>query len=334
MDDWELDERWIWDELEEGRDLVYELAGELADLCFLSDNELYPNAGGAYNLGYAAPLDWLPLAWQLNETVKLHAIVDHLTALDELLQLPGIPSELLEAPAEFLEGVLEGNLPLAPSGRKVDSRRLVKIALSIARLMQELPDTAQAAVRVWAAIQRSKTGSMTGDDDEEPDLADLLFAQDLPPAVTGFSMVLGMTLMQWPERAEGVPMPTDFVDPMLYAEVLEQWGTLPDSPPVTEEGQGEAEALFAQGQLAHALSELGAVEGLDPDTLDETEMALTYSRLSRAILWIHNQCRHCPEREGVACKVAIAEWAERPVPLLDVAGEIANEGRIEGCIKL
>jgi hypothetical protein len=334
MDEWELNEQWMWDSLEGQQDHVYELAAELADLCFISDLDRYPDAGEAYNLGYLSPLDWLPLAQQLGETVDLDVIVDALSALDELLRLPGVPSELLEAPAQFLEGVLEGNLPLEPSGRKVDSRRLVKIALHVTRLMQELPDTAQAAVRVWAAVQRINTDSLADDVYDEPDLADLLFAEELPPAVTGFSMVLGMTLMQWPERAEGVPMPADFMDPDLYTEVLEQWGALPDSPTVTAEGAGEAEALFAQAQLAHALSELGAVEGLDPDNLDEAQMTLTYSRLSRAILWIHNQCRHCSEREGVACKVAITDWSEPPVPLLDVAGEIANEGSIEGCIKL
>jgi hypothetical protein len=334
MEDWDLNELWLWDDDEGHDDYVYELAGELADVCFLSFNDLYPNAGEAYNLGYAAPLDWLPLAQQLNGTLDLEEIVDLLASLDDLLRFPGVPTELLEAPVDFLEGVLEGNMPLEPSGRRVGSRRLVKIALVVVRLMRELPDTAQAAVRAWADVQRSRIGSLGGDDCDEEDLADLLFARDLPPAVTGFSMVLGMTLMQWPERAEGLPVPEDVLHPDLYAEVLEQWESLPDSPSVTEEGTGEAEALFAQGQLAHALAELGSVEGLDPDTADEAEMALTYSRLSRAVLWIHNQCRHCPEREGVACKVAIANWSERPVPLLDVAGEIANQGRTEGCIKL
>jgi hypothetical protein len=28
------------------------------------------------------------------------------------------------------------------------------------------------------------------------------------------------------------------------------------------------------------------------------------------------------------------DWPEQPVPLLDVAGEVANTGRIAGCIKM
>jgi hypothetical protein len=334
LEDWNQDELWALEGDFGDEDFVYELAGELADVCFLSDNDLFPNAGEAYNLGYAAPVDWLPLVRQLNETLDLEEIVNVMASLDKLLRFPGVPSELLEAPVDFLEGVLEGNLPPEPSGRRVGSRRLVKIALATVQLMRALPDTAQAAVRAWADVHRSRLESFGAGDYDEEDLADLLFARDLPPAVTGFSMVLGMTMMQWPDRAEGLPVPADFLDPDLHAEVMEEWGTLPDSPSVTEEGTGEAEALFAQGQLAHALAELGSVEGLDPDNIDEAEMAMTYSRLSRAILWIHNQCRHCPEREGVACKAAIADWSERPMPLIDVAGEIANEGRIEGCIKL
>jgi hypothetical protein len=65
--------------------------------------------------------------------------------------------------------------------------------------------------------------------------------------------------------------------------------------------------------------------------MEDEEGSLAYPRLSRAILWVHNQCRRCPEREVLACEVA-TNWPERPVPLLDVASEIANTGRIEGCI--
>jgi hypothetical protein len=152
--------------------------------------------------------------------------------------------------------------------------------------------------------------------------------------MTGFSMMIALTLMRWPKRAEGLPLPQEFKDLSLYEDVLVQWEALPGSPSVTEEGAGQAEALFAQGQLAHMLAQMGAVELLSSeDDLGDDDVGLAYSRLSRAILWIHDQCRHCPEREEVACKVA-TDWPEQPVPLLDVAGEVANTGRIAGCIKM
>jgi hypothetical protein len=72
---------------------------------------------------------------------------------------------------------------------------------------------------------------------------------------------------------------------------------------------------------------------MDPQDLEDEELALTYSRLSRAILWTHNQCRHCSEREAVACKVA-SGGSDHPAPLIEVASEIANTGRIEGCIRM
>jgi hypothetical protein len=139
--------------------------------------------------------------------------------------------------------------------------------------------------------------------------------------------------MRWPKRAEGLPLPPEFKDLSMFESVLAQWEELPGSPSMTEEGAGEAEALFAQGQLAHMLAQMGAVELLSSEELEDQDIGLAYSRLSRAILWIHEQCRHCPEREGVACKVA-TDWPERPVPLLDVAGEVANTSRIAGCIKM
>jgi hypothetical protein len=149
-------------------------------------------------------------------------------------------------------------------------------------------------------------------------------------------MMLAMTLMNWPERAEDMPLPSGFLDPELYDDLYEQWEELPDSPKVTEEGIGGAETLFAQGQLAHALAQLGTVEGLDAEDGEDGEdgeVALAYSRLSRAILWLHNECRICPQREGIACQAATS-WPERPVPLLDIASEIANSGRIEGCVRM
>ena len=213
------------------------------------------------------------------------------------------------------------------------SRRLVKIALLMTRLLQELPAPAQTAIRAWADVHRKLANRYDLPLFEDEDLSEFLSSADLPPAVTGFSLVLAMTLMRWPERAEGRPLPTGFLDPELYDEVYAQWEALAESPTVTEEGVGEAEALFAQGQLAHVLAQFGTVEGLDPDEVEDGDVSLAYSRLSRAILWLHDQCRQCPERDGVSCR-AVADSPDRPVPLLDVAGEISNTGRIQGCVRM
>ncbi len=332
MEDWMFEEEWEWDPEEDDR-VLYEMAEELSDRLFLSDNDLLPDAGADYNLGYLGPEDWWPLSIQLVEMVDLEAIVDLMEALNEQLGLPDLPTEILEAPLNFLTSVLEGNLPLEPSGRRVGSRRLVKIALLMTRLLREFPAPAQAAVRAWADVHRKLANHYDLPDFHEEDMDEFLLAPDLPPAVAGFSLMLAMTLMRWPERAEGVPLPSGFLDPDLYDEVYAQWESLPDSPTVTEEGVGEAEALFAQGQLAHALAQLGTVEGLDPDEAEDGDVAVAYSRLSRAILWMHDQCRHCPEREEIACR-AITDWPEHPVLLLDVASEISNTGRIKGCVRM
>jgi hypothetical protein len=335
MEDWEFDALLEWEELEAQELMLYEAAATLADLVFLSDNAYMPSDGENYSLGYLVTQDWGPLVIHLDEMVDLESIIDLLESLDDLLELPGVPSELLEAPLAFLLSVLAGNLPLTPAGRRVGSPKLVKIAQAVAFLLRDFPDTAQAAVRAWADVYRNQPGVLGFDDDTE-DLAALLTATDLPPALTGFSMVIGLTLMRWPERAEGLPLPSGYLDPELYDDVLLEWEALPNSPAVAEEGTGEAEALFAQGQLAHTLAEMGAVElmgGDEDEEHDEDDLALAYSRLSRAALWLHDQCRHCPERVGVACKVA-ENWSERPVPLLDIASEVANTGRIGGCIKM
>jgi hypothetical protein len=333
MNEWGVEDEWGWEEEQDYDDLLSEWTEDLANRFFLSDNDYLPDAGEDYNLGYLDPDDWWSLVSQLDESVNVEAVIQLAAALDPILGLDGLPTELLEDPLGFLATVLAGNLPLEPSGRRVGSRRLVKIAQLVVQLLQQLPEAAQAAVRAWANVHRRFTGShdMEGYDDE--DLADLLFAPDLPPPMTGFSMMIAMTLMRWPERAEGLPLPPSFSEPSMYGEVLAQWLALPDSPTVTEESSGEAEALFAQGQLAFMLAQMGAVELMAADEIDEPDLALAYSRLSRAILWIHTQCRGCPEREGVACKVA-TNWPERPVPLLDVAGEIASTSQIEGCIKI
>jgi hypothetical protein len=332
-DDWDTEDFWAWEEFEGYQGLLYEASHLLAQLVFLSDNDYTPSAGEDYSLGYLDAEDWWPLVDQLDGIVDLEAVLEVVEQLHDIIDLPGLPTELFEAPLAFLYAALQGNLPPEPSGRKVGSRKLVKFAQAMVLLLQEFPDAAQAAVRGWASVHRSQLSGFAFDDD---DLSEFFFDADLPPALTGFSMMIGLTLMCWPERAEGLPLPSGFLDPEMWDEILEQWEDLPDSPTVTEEGSGEAEALFAQGQLAHMLAQMGTVELMAADGADEIgdqDLALAYSRLSRAVLWIHNQCRHCSEREGVGCRVA-TNWPERPVPLLDVAGEIANTGRIEGCVRM
>jgi hypothetical protein len=335
MEDWEFDALLEWEELEAREFMLYEAAATLADLVFLSDNAYTPIDGENYSLGYLMTQDWWPLVSHLDEMVDLESVIELLESLDDLLNLPGVPSELLEAPLAFLLSVLNGDLPHTAAGRRVGSPKLVKIAQTVALLLRDFPDTAQAAVRAWADVHRYRPVTLGVDEDFE-DLGDLMSATDLPPALSGFSMVIGLTLMQWPQRAEGLPLPLGYMDPELYDDVLLEWEALPDSPAVAEEGTGGAEALFAQGQLAHTLAQMGAVEFMAGDEdieHDDEDLALAYSRLSRAALWLHDQCRHCPEREGVGCKVA-ENWPERPVPLLDVVTEVANTGRIDGCIKM
>ncbi len=331
MDDWEFADFWELAGEEDYEEILFELAFELADSFFLSDSDYLPNDGEDYSLGYLSAEDWWPLVNQLDELVDLQIIVGLAKDADSLLRLPGLPTELLEAPRAFLLTVLDGNLPPEPSGRQASSRRLVEIAQVVVRLLGEFPDTAQAAVRAWADVHRKMMAPPVFDEYEGLDLDDLLAPSDLPPAMTGFSMMIALTLMHWPGRAEGLPLPSDFADPELYDEVLAQWEALPDSLTVTEEGLGVAEAFFAQGQLAHTMAQMGTVELMAAEGIEEENIAVVYSRLSRAILWVHNQCRNCPEREGVTCRVA-ASWPERPVPLLDIASEIANTGRIAGCI--
>jgi hypothetical protein len=333
MEDWEFDDLWEQDSQEDYGRYLYYLATEMADSFFLSDNNYSPIELEDYSLGYLEPEDWWGLLNQLTELVDLEGVLELADGLDGLLALPGLPTELLEAPASFLESVLEGDLPTGASGRRVDSRRVVKIAQLVVAVLKELPESAQAAVRAWADVHRGLMKPELLDRYRMDPVSELLADSDLPPAMTGFSMMIALTLMQWPERAEGLPLPRDFAEPGTFDEVLAQWERLPDNPAVTEEGTGEAEALFAQGQLAHTLARMGTVELLAADEeLEAEDTGVAYSRLSRAILWVHNQCRRCPERDRVACRVATG-WGEQPVPLLDIASEIANTSRIKGCIQ-
>jgi hypothetical protein len=336
MDDESFEDFWDWETEDDAEGYLRYLADELADRFFLSDNEFLPAELEDYDLGYLEHEDWWPLVNQLQAIVNLESLLRAAVILDNLLGLPGLPTELLEDPLAFLQTALRGHLPRLPSGRKVGTRKLVAIALAVVDLMWELPDVARAAVRAWADVHRRMLSPTDYDeyrDFEDADLTELLFPDELPLAMTGFSMMIALTLMRWPDRAEGLRLPPEFGDPEVYREVLERWEGLPNSPTAGEEGIGQAEALFTQGQLAHMLAQMGAVELLSTDEPREGEIDLAYSRLSRAMLWIYDQCRSCPAREEVACKAATG-WPERPVPLLDVAGEISNTGRIAGCIKM
>ncbi len=334
MDDWLLDDEMFWDEEGDDDIYLYEVALELSERFFLSNNAYMPSELEQYRVDYLEVEDWWPLAQELVEIVDLEVLVELGSRLDDLLKLPGLPTELLEDPYVFLQTLLDGNLPPEPSGRRVGSRKLVRLAQLVLDITREFPEVARATVRGWAAAHRAMMGITDFPELEEEDLIDLLMPGELPPAMTGFSMMIALTLMRWPRRAEGLPLPPEFEDPKTYEAVLAQWEDLPAGPTVTEEGMGQAEAFFAQGQLAHMLAQMGAVELLAPAEGDEEkEISLAYSRLSRAILWMHDQCRFCPEREGVACKVATS-GSEHPLPLLDVAGEMANSGRVAGCIKM
>ena len=327
MDESEFDDELDW-VMAEDDDFVYEWAEELSDLFFLSDNDYLPIATDDYILGYLEAEDWEPLVNQLDELVDLDAILTLADQIQALLPRPGLPTELLEAPLDWLGSALEGHLPADPSGKRVTARNLVKIALAVIHLAQELPDTAQAAVHAWAEVHRAML-IYPSDDEEEPDLEDLMEMEDIPPAVTGFSMVTAMSTIRWPERAEGESLPPRRLRPTVYAELMERWEAMPDSP---VEEKDQTESLFAQAQLAHLLAQMDKASGVDEEDQD-ADAALTYSQLSRAILWVHNQCRHCPERDGVACKVAV-NGPDHPVPLLDTASEIAHTGQIEGCVRL
>jgi hypothetical protein len=334
MEEWLFDDEEFWEDWEDDEPWLYDIAYELSERFFLSDNAFMPDELESYRLGYLEVEDWWPLAEELVEIADLELLARQGARLDELLGLPGLPTELLEDPFLFLQTILDGNLPPEPSGRRVGSRKLVRVAQLVLDIASEFPEVARATVRGWALAQRAMMGLNDFDEFEEEDLIDLLVPGELPPAMTGFSMMIALTLMRWPGRAEGLPLPPEFEDPETYEAVLMQWEDLPSGPTVMEEGGDQAQALFAQGQLAHMLAQMGAVELLSPaEGDDESEISLAYSRLSRAILWLHDQCRSCPERDGVACKAATS-GSERPLPLLDAAGEMANTGRIAGCVKM
>jgi hypothetical protein len=335
-------------------------ADEMANLFFLSD-EVGGLDGTTPDDWIALESDdWLPLIEQLDTLAELDDIIEFCQELLNLVEWEALPTALLEAPLDYLEDLLEDYLePTGPStlrqgsgqallrtgepedwlegfglgkGRRRKDRHLLEISLAILRLGQELSESAREAITAWANLQRhirlmpleelaceTCPAALFCDESES----------DMPPAVRGFSLLVGLSLMRWPQRAAGLSHGLSVeMEPALYAELMERWQALPD-----DEVSGP-EALFAQGQLAHFLSQVGTVKALGLDLeLDEQDTATLYSRLSRAMLLIHNRCRHCKERADLACQ-AVAGWEEGPCPLLDVAANLVMTGSLAGCPKL
>jgi hypothetical protein len=320
-------------------------AEEMANLFFLSDEVGGLDGTTPDDWIALEPDDWLPLIEQLDILVELDDIIEVSEKLLNLVEWEVLPTALLEAPLDYLEELLEDYLEPTGDpedwleglglweGRRKKDRHLLKISLAILRLGQELSESAREAVTAWANLQRHIRLMPL----EEPacetcpaaPFCDELAAPDLPPAVQGFSLLVGLSLMRWPQRAAGLPHDLSVeMEPALYAELMGRWQALPD-----DEVSGP-EALFAQGQLAHFLSRVGTVEALDLDVgLDEQDTATLYSRLSRAMLLIHNRCRHCEERADLACQV-VAGWEEGPCPLMDIAANLVMTGSLAGCPKV
>jgi len=371
-------------------------AEEMANRFFLSDAPLlrhrrWGGLDGTTPDDWIAlePDDWLPLIEQLDILVAgLDGIIEVSEKLLNLVEWEALPTALLEAPLDYLEELLEDYLePTGPStiglGKPsygtgdlddwldgfglrcpepfdgAQDRHLLEISLAILRLGQELSESAREAVTAWANLQRHiyrrlETPPTACETCPAAPFCDELAAPGLPPAVRGFSLLVGLSLMRWPQRSASETPPTGLsveMEPALYTELMERWQALPD-----DEVAGP-EALFAQGQLAHFLSQVGTVKalgldvGLDPfdgpfdraqdraqdrpfdGAQDREQDTMTiYSRLSRAMLLIHNRCRHCEERVELACQ-AVAGWEEGPCPLMDVAASLVMTGSLAGCPK-
>jgi len=320
-------------------------AEELANLFFLSDEVGGLDGTTPDDWIALEPDDWLPLIEQLDTMAELDDIIE---ASEELLNLVGweaLPTALLETPLDYLEELLEDYLEPTGDpedwlegfglwkGRRRKDRHLLEISLAILRLGQELSESAREAITAWANLHRHIRLMLLEESACETcpaaPFCDELAAPDLPPAVRGFSLLVGLSLMRWPQRAAGLPHDLSVeMEPALYTELMERWQALPD-----DEVSGP-EALFAQGQLAHFLSQVGTVKALGLDVgLDEQDTAALYSRLSWAMLLIHNRCRHCEERVDLACQ-AVAGWEEGPCPLMDVAANLVMTGSLAGCPKV
>jgi hypothetical protein len=328
-------------------------AEEMAERFFLSDEVGGLDGTTPDDWIALEPDDWLPLIEQLYLLVaELDDIIEVSEELLNLVEWEALPTALLEAPLDYLEELLEDYLapPSSPprvggaegewlegfglwKGRRRKDRHLLEISLAILRLGQELSESAREAVTAWANLQRHMRlmppGELACEICPAAPFCDELAAPDLPPAVRGFSLLVGLSLMRWPQRAAGLPSGLSVeMEPTLYTELVERWRALPD-----DEVSGP-EALFAQGQLAHFLSQVGTVKALGLDVgMDEQDTVTLYSRLSRAMLLVHNRCRHCEERVDLACQ-AVAGWEEGPCPLMDVAASLVMTGSLAGCPKV
>jgi hypothetical protein len=319
-------------------------AEEMANLFSLSDEMGDPSGTASDNWVTLEPDDWLPLIEQLDALAELDDVIEISEELLGLVEWEALPTALLEAPLDYLEMLLEDYLEPTGDpeewledfglweGHPKKDQHLLRISLAVLRLGQELSEPAQEAITAWANLQRHiRLVSLEELNCEACLVAPFCdeFAPDLPPAVRGFSLLVGLSLMRWPQRAAGLP--PDFsmeMEPALYTELMECWQALPD-----DEVSGP-EALFAQGQLAHFLSQVGTVKALGLDVgLDEQDTATLYSRLSRAMLLIHNRCRHCEERADLACQ-AVTGWEDGPCPLMDVAASLVMTGSLAGCPKV
>jgi hypothetical protein len=289
--------------------------------------------------------DWLPLIGQLDTMADLDEVIEVSDELLDLLEWEALPTALLEASFDYLEDLLEDHLDPTGAmedrldgfglrkGRRGKDRHLLEISLAILRLGQQLPESAHGAVTAWANLQRQirlmPIGELACETCPAAPFCDEMAESDLPPAVQGFSLLVGLSLMRWPQRAgelaHGLMLK---MEPALYTELMARWQALPD-----DEVSGP-EALFAQGRLAHFLSQVGTVKALGLDVeLDEYDAATLYSRLSRAMLLIHNRCRHCEERADLACQ-AVVGWEEGPCPLMDIAANLVMTGSLAGCPKV
>jgi hypothetical protein len=333
-------------------------AEEMANRFFLSDEVGGLDGTTPDDWIALEPDDWLPLIEQLGILVaELDDIIEVSEELLNLVEWEALPTALLEAPLDYLEELLEDYLEPTGDpedwlegfglwkGRRRKDRHLLEISLAILRLGQELSESAREAVTAWANLQRHiyrrletpPTGELVCETCPAAPFCDELAAPDLPPAVRGFSLLVGLSLMRWPQRAAGLSSSLSVeMEPALYTELMERWQALPD-----DEVSGP-EALFAQGQLAHFLSQVGTVKALGLDvglgpfdgTQDrEQDTTTLYSRLSRAMLLVHNRCRHCEERVDLACQ-AVAGWEEGLCPLMDVAASLVMMGSLAGCPKV
>jgi hypothetical protein len=320
-------------------------AEEMANRFFLSDEVGGLDGTTPEDWIALEPDDWLPLIEQLDILAELDDIIEVSEELLNLVEWEVLPTALLEAPLDYLEELLEDYFGPTEDpegwmegfglwkGRRRRDRHLLKISLAILRLGQELSESAREAVTAWANLQRHirlrPLEELACETCPAAAFCDELAAPELPPAVRGFSLLVGLSLMYWPQRAAGLPSDLSVeMEPALYTELMERWQALPD-----DEVSGP-EALFAQGQLAHFLSQVGTVKALGLDVgLDEQDSTTLYSRLSWAMLLIHNRCRHCEERVNLACQ-AVAGWEEGPCPLMDVAASLVMMGSLAGCPKV